>query len=296
LVPIGGFCRMHGEDTGDSDEGALSGKKVSQRMWIMASGSIMNFLLALAIFVVLVMLTGYPTTAIRQLVADMPAAQNGLLPGDRITHINGSRVNIYEDILFELSLSGGKPVDVTFFRDGLQQTKTIVPQTNEAGEFKIGFAPNYRGGILSEKTPEYQRVGVFDTVLTAFFQIIFYVKATVVGVLRLVTGRANMGEMSGIIGITGIIGETYEAASKISFLSVVLSLANLCALLSANLGVINLLPLPALDGGRLVFLTLEAIRRKPVPPEREGMIHFVGFVLLMIFAVFIAYLDIVKQL
>jgi regulator of sigma E protease len=122
----------------------------------------------------------------------------------------------------------------------------------------------------------------------------------------MVTAQLDMGQVAGPIRIVNMIDDQYQAAVVaaaqpeigvgIVILSVVLNMTNLAAVISANLGVFNLLPLPALDGGRVVFLTLEAIRRKPISPEREGMVHLAGFILLMILAVFIAYNDIMNIL
>ncbi|MCL2665717.1 MAG: site-2 protease family protein, partial [Defluviitaleaceae bacterium] len=177
-----------------------------------------------------------------------------------------------------------------------KHTVTVTPRLNENNEYKIGFAPDIRLGLASGNEVNFKRLNPLEAVSTAFFRMCFNIKITVVGVLRVITLRSGIADMSGFIGITSMIGETYEETIKISLSSMIMSIATLCALLSANLGVINLFPLPALDGGRLVFLTLEGIRKKPVPPEREGMIHFVGFVLLMILAIFIAYQDILKML
>jgi regulator of sigma E protease len=119
---------------------------------------------------------------------------------------------------------------------------------------------------------------------------------TVVGIYRLITGQNAGIEMTGMIGIASQISEAYETSLADGIYYVVLNMLSICAFISANLGIMNLLPLPALDGGRLVFLFYEGIRRKPVPPEKEGTVHFVGLILLLVLAVFIAYQDIVKLL
>jgi regulator of sigma E protease len=297
LFPVGGFCRMLGDDEEVPDNPkAFNNKKVSGRMVVMLGGSIMNFLLAFIIFLFMCFANGFTLPVVRHPVEGMPAAQAGLMAGDKITHINNTRILVYEDFAFELSTSGGKPIEMRIQRDGKKHTLSVTPYTDEYGGYKIGFYPEYRLGLTNTPVEGYKRAGIGESVTTAFNRIVFFVKVTVVGIVRLITRTANMNEVAGPIGFYGIIDDTYQAMIQYSVSAMVYTMLNLCALLSANLGVLNLLPIPALDGGRLVFLTFEAIRRKPISPEREGMVHFVGFVLLMILAVFIAYQDIVKLL
>ena len=139
-----------------------------------------------------------------------------------------------------------------------------------------------------------QKANLLECIETAFYTNVFYVKTTIVGLTRLLTFRLSVDQMSGPIGVVTVIGESYDEAIQINVKVAVLTMLNFMAYLSVNVGVFNLLPLPALDGGRFAFLAVEGIRRKPVKPETEGMVHFVGFALLMILAVFIAYNDIMK--
>jgi regulator of sigma E protease len=225
-----------------------------------------------------------------------PAMLAGLKTGDRITHLNGSRVLLYEDFIFELSTGGGKPITLAILRDGQPYTLDVTPYTDQHGDFKIGFYPDYRTGLINGSIEGYERVGVWESLSAAFNKIIFYIKIMVVSLVRLVTRSGALAEITGPIGFAGIIDETYKATITFNPLTTLFTMLNLTALLSASLGVFNLLPIPALDGGRMVFLLFEGIRRKPISQEREGMVHLVGFVLLMILAVFIAYQDIVKLL
>ena len=122
----------------------------------------------------------------------------------------------------------------------------------------------------------------------------FWIKTTVASLGQLITGGVSMNDISGPVGIVNIIGDSYEAAAEIGFMTVLLQLAYMSILLSANLGVMNLLPIPALDGGRLVFLLIEAVRGKPIDPEKEGLVHMIGFVALMLLMVFVVFNDIIK--
>lgn len=300
LLPIGGFCKMLGEEESRPDEPrALNNKTVLQRMWVMAAGACMNFLLAFVLFLGLIAASGYAELTVRETIDGMPAQAAGLLPGDRLTHLDGKRLLLYEDLSFQMGMSDGRPLTVRLVRDGTLHNISITPARNAAGEYRIGIYPRFRAGLFAGLFGDaggLERVGLLGSVGTAFNRMVFVVKVTGVGLYRLVTRQSNAADMVGPIGIATMVNDTYNATAAVSIWATVVSLVQLCALISANLGIMNLLPLPALDGGKLVFLLYEAVRRKPVPPEREGAVHFVGFVLLMLLAVFIAYQDILKLL
>jgi regulator of sigma E protease len=297
LFPIGGFCKMLGEDTVSDDTRALNSKKVYQKAIILAAGAFMNFLLAFVIFLATTLANGFSVAQVSSVVKGAPAEQAGLLPGDRIVKLNGTAINIYEDLSFEMSTVKGEPIEVEFKRDGQRMKSLITPYLDEStGAYKIGFIAAQKTGLLGKAAEGFERAGFFETIGRSFALITFFIKATVIGLVRLVTAQVAVSEMSGPIGIMSVIGETYTQTIKESFMTMLMNMLMLCALLSANLGVVNLLPLPALDGGRLVFVLFEGIRRKPVPAEKEGMVHLIGFVLLMILAAFIAFSDIRKLL
>jgi regulator of sigma E protease len=262
----------------------------------MSAGAFMNFVLAFLVFLIIIFVQGFTVPEVRDTIAGSPAEQGGLVAGDRITHVNGSRVRLYEDFIFELSSSGGQAMDLRVERDGQSRTLRITPMVDEYGNYKLGFYPGARIGLFGDLPEGFSRVGFFEGVGTAFGRITSTIKMTVVGIYRLIT-RQNAGiEMTGMIGIASQINDAYETSLADGVYYVVINMLSICAFISANLGIMNLLPLPALDGGRLVFLFYEGIRRKPVPPEKEGTVHFVGLILLLVLAVFIAYQDIVKLL
>jgi regulator of sigma E protease len=297
LLPIGGFCKMLGEDENRPDEPrALNNKKVWQRMLVMVSGAFMNFLLAFLVFLALNFISGFAVPEVRATLEGSPAQQGGLVAGDRITHVNGDRVWLYEDFIFELTTGGGKPMDLRVNRGGQVINLRITPMVDANGDYKLGFYPGVRAGLFGDVPEGFSRVGFFEGVATAFNWIPTTIKMTVVGIYRMVTGQGGGIEMSGMIGIASDINTIYESTLADGVVTMLLNMLGICGLISANLGIMNLLPLPALDGGRLVFLIYEGIRRKPVSPEREGTVHFVGFILLMVLAVFIAYQDILKLL
>jgi len=331
LLPLGGFCRMYGDEAdslsnsensededGEPEEDiaarqerrerlkgrAFNSKSIPQRMAVMVAGSFMNFVLAFVLFSILVSITGFSTTTVRYIAPNSPAEASGFMTGDRIISINGSRILLFDDLRFEISMGYGRPADIGFIRDGRQYNVTVVP-TLSGGSYRIGVTPEFRTGLFTDPPEGFERAGIVDVVSVGFLRIGHFIRTVVISIVRAITTQVNPG-FAGPIGIVDMIGGQYQqvmdtaaevqAPMSAVILTIVLNMVQFSALLSANLAVLNLLPLPALDGGRLIFLTLEAIRRKPISPEREGMVHFVGFVLLMVLAVFIAYQDILNLL
>ena len=298
LFPIGGFCKMRGQDESDGGEpGALNGKKIWQRALVMAGGSLFNFIAAFVLFFVLVLLTGYIVAEVHILGEDTPAYHAGLQEGDRITHIDGRRVALFENFSTQLNFSGGEPVDVRFIRDGVQHDVSITPmQVDES--YRLGFVPVRYLGLLSHESAYSTRVGFWGTFTTSVDMIFFNMRMPFTLLARFITGQSMPAGASvmGPIGMAGEVTAIYHQVIAYGILDTFLTMLFFAALLNAALGVMNLLPIPAMDGARLVFLGIEGIRRKPVPPEREGMVHMVGFVVLILLAVFIAYRDIVRLL
>jgi len=299
LFPIGGFCRMRGTDESlPDDPGSLSNKKVYQRALVMAGGSLFNFIAAFILFFILVLLTGYSVAQVHTISESSPAHQAGLMPGDRITHIDGRRVALFEDFTMQLNLSGGQPIDLRFMRDGTAHNVTITPMQVD-NVFRLGFVATRYFGLLSQGVAEgMSRVGFWGTLTTSAEMILFNMRMPFTMLARFVTGQ-TLPEGAGVMGPIGLAGEVtqvYQQVIEYGLLDTLLTMLFITALLNAALGVMNLLPIPAMDGARLVFLGIEGIRRKPVSPEREGMVHMVGFVVLILLAVFIAYRDIVRLL
>jgi len=298
LFPIGGFCKMRGADENIPDDPtALCNKTIPQRVLVIAGGSLFNFLMAFLLFFILVLLDGYSVPQVHSIRPDTPAYHAGLMAGDRITHLNGRRVSLFEDFVTQLEFSGGQPVDVRFIRDGQRHNMYITPM-RAGNTFQLGFFMVRRHGLLDTVPEGGQRVGVWGTVVTSAEMIVFNMRMPFTLLARFIAGD-TMPEGAGVMGPIGMAGEVtviYQQVIDRGILPTFLTMLFFTALLNAALGVMNLLPIPALDGARLVFLGIEGIRRKPVSPEREGLVHLVGFVLLMIVAVLIAYRDIVRLL
>ncbi|HIT87617.1 MAG TPA: site-2 protease family protein [Candidatus Coprocola pullicola] len=294
-LPIGGFCRMMGEEnTEEISERSFNSKSVWARIAIIAAGPFMNFVLAMVLIICLVSTTIVVKPEIAALSDGYPAEMAGLQIGDVIKKINGKNVYIYDDVQMIMAENRGEPVEVELLRDGKTMIVTMTPKIGETGRYLMGFTPVIKSGFFSESVEGYERASVWDTITYSFDTMVFYVRYTAMGLAKVFTFHASKEEISGPIGIFQIVGDSYEAGIQQSVGAAVQNIMYIGAVLSANLGVLNLFPIPAMDGGRLVFLLLEAIRRKPVDPEMEGRVHFAGFVCLMVFMVFIVYNDITK--
>lgn len=266
--PLGGFCKMLGEDESNQDPRAFNNKPILKRIAIIAFGPIMNFILTLLIFSLI--FSYIPTVS--QVSENSPASKAGIAAGDKITEIKGTPITQWEQIRPIVDANKGKEINIKFERKGELKQVNVVPVAREGEEGAlIGIVPSigYQGFSLTR--------GISDTVNITKEMYKF--------LGQLFTGRASMEYVEGPVKIVKRIGEAAEVG--------VAAVLQFAGFLSLNLCIINLLPLPALDGGRLLFLFIEAIRRKPVDPQKEGLVHFIGFVLLMILSALIIYKDII---
>lgn len=221
---------------------------------------------------------------VASLIAGMPLEDVGVEPGDVITGINGVKITSsadYDAYIQEHPLSE-EPVDLVYMRNGLEYEVTVTPAEYRTAD--PGFS--YRGNCVKAKG--------FEVLKYAALEVKYMLRSTLVSLRELFTGGLGVDDLSGPVGVVDAIGTTYEKSRSEGALMVWMNMLYMAVLLSANLGVMNLLPFPALDGGRLVFLLLEAIRRKPVNRQVEGMVHFTGLMLLMVLMVVVMYHDILR--
>ena len=285
LLPFGGACMMGEDDTDDMSEGSFNSKSVWARISVIAAGPVFNLILAWIFCVILVGATGYLSTEINAVSDGYSAQEQDLQAGDVIKEINGRNVHIWEDVqLYTLTHPDDTPYEVVYERDGTEYTAQIEPRQLEGDT----------SPLLGVSGGNYERPGFFGTMQYGFYRLEYWMHYTADSLRMLVTGQVGLKDMSGPVGIVTVVDDVYESAAPAGLLTIVLSLMNFGTFLSANLGVMNLLPIPALDGGRLVFLIIEAVRRKRVPPEKEGMVHFAGFALLMVLMVVVMFNDIMK--
>ncbi len=275
--PIGGYVKLEGEDESSDNPRSLSNKPVWARLIVMAAGATFNLILGFVVFLFLYLSTPtFPELTVGGLSTDIPNAPavSVLKAGDEITAINGKKLWYYKDLQFIMqNETDGGEMTLTIRRDGVKQDVTITPVIYE-GRYMFGFVPK-RSEITFGSAIKY-----------AFCETFFVIRLVIYSLMMLITGKISVTEMSGPIGTGAVIGQAAAAGMP--------NLFNLFALLSVNIGIFNLIPFPALDGGRIFFLFIELIRRKPIPPEKEGMVHFVGLALLMLLMIFVTTSDIFK--
>lgn len=284
LFPIGGSCMMGEDDVEDIGEGSFNSKSVWARMSVIVAGAAFNFLLALLFSMIVIGYTGYDEPVVSSVMDGFPAAEAGLVKGDRIVKLNDKRIHIWREISYNNMLHPGETVDVVYERDGGKYEVTLTPKQDENG--------NYLLGITSPRT--YTKANLLKAVQYGAYEVKFWISTTLESLKMLVLGQVGMDQLSGPVGIVNVVDETYQQSKNYGVIVVIMQMLNIGILLSANLGVMNLLPLPALDGGRLVFLILEAIRGKRVAPDKEGWVHAAGMVLLLGLMAFIMFNDVKK--
>ena len=322
-VPFGGYCKFEGEDEESEDERAFNNQPAWKRIIVIAAGGIFNIILGFVLFLFIIMQTSpMITNRVESVVPDSYIAEYGLKPGDEIVRINGKKVNFYNDItLYTQTFTEDTECDIVIKRDGKKEKLTFKPTKSkvvyeytddgvevtdyingkESGNELHPYSDSLpKDNSLIGKTetierliigfvPAQENVTVFNIWGEAWNQTRFVVKLVYNSLWQMITGRIGVNQMSGPVGIVKEVNTAVNSGST-SWLYVL----NLTALLTINLGVFNLLPVPALDGGRLFFILIELITRKKIPPEKEGMVHGIGFMLLMAFIIFVSFNDIMK--
>ena len=290
LFPVGGACMFEGEDGLEKEKGGISERAfpnapVWARVATIFAGPLFNFLVAFVMAVILVSVCGITTPEVLSVSEDGRALQAGMQVGDVITKINGKSVHLGGEVTLISQLNTkGETLTITYERNGQEGTAVINPSYDEAtGRYYMGVGI---GGYLKCNVPQ--------TFEYAFYTMKFYVESTFKSPGMLVTGQLSKDDVSGPVGLVKVVDEVYDSAKVYGAIDVLLNMMEIALLLSVNLGIMNLLPFPALDGGRLVFLLVEAFRGKPIPPEKEGMVHLAGMMALMVLMVLVFFNDITK--
>ncbi len=294
LLPLGGACIFEGEDGAEPggdrkvlDEHAFPNAGVGARIATVLAGPMANFVLGYIFALILVAFTGTDLPIVQAVMEDSAAQEAGLLAGDEIVSINGESIHLYREISLVSMMNAGDVLAITYERDGVRDTVELTPKYDEEeGRYYIGLMGS----------GSYVRVGGFQIFPYSAYEIEYWMRVTLKSIGSIFTGQFSVNDLSGPVGVVQAVDETYEQASPYGLSVVILSMLNLATLLTINIGIVNLLPLPALDGGRLIFLIIEAVRGKPVPPEKEGMVHFAGFAVLMLLMVVVLFNDIARIL
>ncbi|MDE7246475.1 MAG: RIP metalloprotease RseP [Lachnospiraceae bacterium] len=298
LLPLGGACMFEGEDGLEREEGlreeqeeagegiAFTEAGVWARIATVFAGPFFNFILAFVIAVILCVFTGADLPVVGTVMEGSAASEAGLQQGDVITKIGREPIHFYREVSMISALNQGEMMEITYERNGEKAVTVLAPQySEEDGRYYMGIT---NGGDYLECNP----LQVFQY---GFYEVEYWVKLTYKSLAMLLKGQVTKDDVTGPVGIAQLVGESYDQAEKDYGTSyAILTMLQIVVLLSVNLGIMNLLPIPALDGGRLVFMLVEVVRGKPVPPEKEGMVHFAGLVVLMVLMVFIMYNDIMR--
>lgn len=282
LFPIGGYCAMGEDEAATDSSNNFNNKSVWARISVIAAGPIFNFILAFVFAVILTAMVGYDPPVVREVEQGYPAAEAGIQKGDTIVKMGNKKINIYREISIYNQFHQGEDVEITYIHDGKKQTVTLIPKMDEeSGYTRIGITGSGN-----------TKANIFTSIQYGVYEVKFWICTTLESLKMLITGQIGADQLSGPVGIVSVVDNTYQQSKSYGLFIVIAQMLNIAILLSANLGVMNLLPLPALDGGRLVFLFVEAIRRKRIPPEKEGYVHLVGIALLMVLMVFVMFNDI----
>lgn len=269
--PIGGYCKMEGEDEESGDASAFNNKPFLAKALVVVAGSVMNLILAILILSFIFFAVGMPTTTIKELSPDFPALKAGLLAGDKIIQIEENQIEEWNDITDTIGEKGQDTLTVIVERDGGKLAFEVDVVKSEDGRRVIGITPDYT------KNPG--KALVFGA------QSTYEMGVKMLEVLgQLITGDISAKSLTGPVGIVYMVGDTVKLGW--------IYLAQLTALISLNLAIVNMLPFPALDGGRLLFMVIRIFTGKAISDETEGKIHFIGIMLLFGLMIYITFQDV----
>ncbi len=285
LLPFGGACVMEGEESDSDDDRSFQKKTVWQRFMIVFAGPLFNFILAFVLAVVMMIGIGYAPAKIEKVIDNSAAFDAGLKADDEIVKLNNYNVHFYDEIRYYTLFHPGEKINVTYVRDGKKDTVKVTPKYDkETKRYMLGVA----GGTKVAKGNPIQVVS------HACYQVKELIYVTLMSLKMLFTGGLSVNDMSGPVGIVKVIGDSYDQTITYGVFAVVMQMIYMVVLLSANLGVMNLLPIPALDGGRLVLYIWEMITRKKPSEKFEMTLNYAGFVILMALMVLVMGNDIRK--
>lgn len=288
LLPIGGYCKMEGEDEESDSPRAFGNAKVWQKMLIVVAGAVMNVLLGLVLMCILVVQEPYyASTTIESFHENSRSATQGLEVGDRLVSLDGYKINTSRDFSYSLGTMKTYSPNIKVERNGeIVDLGNVTFDTTTDSTGRTYIALDFYVVPIERS---------FTSVISQTFQqtysVVRMIWASLVG---LVTGQFTMNDVSGPIGAASAITEATSMGLEVNFVAGLNNLLFMLMVISVNLGIFNMLPVPALDGGRFFFLIIEAIRRKPIPPKYEGLVHTIGFVILILFMIIVSLNDIVR--
>lgn len=289
-VPLGGACEMEGmlEDSEAEviNEKSFVTKGKLARFMVIFAGPLFNFILAFILSFIVVSIKGYNVPVVVALTENSPALEAGIKENDIIYSVNNKKIHNSSEVSLSLAdYKGNVPVKVGVIRDGKKQMILLTPRfDNEAGRYLIGVQMSY----------ERIKGNFFDNVVNGYYEMTYFVKSTVVSLKMLVTGKASVSNMVGPIGIASVVGQAIHDENGRASSNAVFNLMNLASLISVNLGIMNLLPIPAFDGGRLFLILIELIRGKKLKPQTEERVLTAGFIIIVGLSVLVIFNDVVR--
>ncbi|MDF1577842.1 MAG: RIP metalloprotease RseP [Desulfurivibrionaceae bacterium] len=294
--PLGGYVKMFGEQRDEEipareEERSFSAKPVWQRFCIVAAGPVSNLLFAVFLFFMIFAIAGLPTpvdnTVIGAVTAASPAETAGLKAGDRIISINGKKTDEWMEVANLIANSEGKPVELLIERQGERLAITghpdFTPSRNIFGE---EIEKRYMLGISRSQEVIYEKVSLWEAIKGGFAQTWTLIYLTIMGIVKMIQAVIPASELGGPIMIAQLAGKQMEAGW--------INLIYFMALISVNLGILNLLPIPILDGGHLMFFSYEALLRRPMSQRTMEICQQIGLVILVTLMVFVFYNDLVR--
>ncbi len=280
LIPFGGFCQMEGEDETSEDPRSFGKAKAWRRLLVVAAGAVFNLILGFVLCITFVASQdSFATTTVGKFDENAVSCNYGLQKYDKIIKANGRNIYTFNDLSYMFGTSQDGIMDFVVERDGQRVELNDV-------QFAMIEAQDGRNYISLDFYLCGEQRSFLSVIKNAAKTEISLGRVVIMSLGDLITGKFKISDMSGPVGITAAMGDAAKQSLE--------SLIYIAALITVNLGIFNLLPLPALDGGRILFIIVEMLRRKPVPQKYEGWIHAAGFILLMLFAVFIFINDIIK--
>lgn len=275
ILPIGGYVKMLGEDGESNDPRAFCNQSPWVRLIVIVAGAFMNFVIAIVLFAIIAMNTGIIKPIISKVELGHPAYQAGLRENDKIISVNKNKVKTWEDFVVAIAEQKNKTIDISVERNNKIETIKVTPVfDSENGKYIIGVYPTL------------VKANIFTAISEGFNKTIFSIKQMGYFLTRALKGNISSDDVGGPVAIVKMSGEAARYG--------ILSLLSFAAFLSINLGVLNLIPFPALDGGWVIILLIEGITGKKIDENKIGLINLIGFTILMLFAIFITYKDILK--
>lgn len=273
-VPIGGYVKMLGEEGESIDARAFSNKPPIRRLSIVAAGPIMNIILAILLFSIVSSLRGYLVPIVSDVVKESPAMQSGIKPGDNIVQIDNTQISTWDDLVTQIAMSKGSPLNMTLIRDNQKISTNLLPMLdNKSNTYMIGVAPT----LISDPP-------ISQSIKYGFKQTSSTIKQTFLSLGMIFKGKATKDDVGGPVTIMRVTYAVSQAG--------IINLISFSAFISIQLAIFNLLPFPALDGFWITVSLYQVITRKEINKDKIGVINTIGFALLLLLMILVTIKDV----